>query len=52
MRVVIAEDSVLLREGLARLLGENGFRRWSTPVRPRTTVSSVIDGRYLDLEDA
>ena len=25
MRVVIAEDSVLLREGLARLLGENGF---------------------------
>ena len=23
MRVVIAEDSVLLREGLARLLGEN-----------------------------
>ncbi len=25
MRVVIAEDSVLLREGLARLLGESGF---------------------------
>ena len=25
MRVVIAEDSVLLREGLARLLGEAGF---------------------------
>jgi DNA-binding NarL/FixJ family response regulator len=25
MRVAIAEDSVLLREGLARLLGENGF---------------------------
>jgi DNA-binding NarL/FixJ family response regulator len=25
VRVVIAEDSVLLREGLARLLGENGF---------------------------
>jgi DNA-binding NarL/FixJ family response regulator len=25
MRVVIAEDSVLLREGLARLLGENGI---------------------------
>jgi DNA-binding NarL/FixJ family response regulator len=25
MRVVIAEDSVLLREGLERLLGENGF---------------------------
>ena len=25
MRVVIAEDGVLLREGLARLLGENGF---------------------------
>jgi DNA-binding NarL/FixJ family response regulator len=26
MRVVIAEDSVLLREGLARLLSESGFR--------------------------
>jgi DNA-binding NarL/FixJ family response regulator len=26
MRVVIAEDSVLLREGLARLLSENGLR--------------------------
>ena len=25
MRVVIAEDSVLLREGLARVLGESGF---------------------------
>jgi DNA-binding NarL/FixJ family response regulator len=25
MRVVIAEDSVLLREGLSRLLGESGF---------------------------
>ncbi|MFL5959967.1 MAG: response regulator [Gaiellaceae bacterium] len=25
MRVVLAEDSVLLREGLARLLGEKGF---------------------------
>ena len=25
MRVAIAEDSVLLREGLARLLGEAGF---------------------------
>jgi DNA-binding NarL/FixJ family response regulator len=25
VRVAIAEDSVLLREGLARLLGENGF---------------------------
>ena len=25
VRVVIAEDSVLLREGLARLLGDNGF---------------------------
>jgi DNA-binding NarL/FixJ family response regulator len=25
MRIVIAEDSVLLREGLARLLGENGM---------------------------
>ena len=25
MRVVIAEDSVLLREGLERLLGENGL---------------------------
>jgi DNA-binding NarL/FixJ family response regulator len=25
MRVVVAEDSVLLREGLIRLLGENGF---------------------------
>ena len=25
MRVVLAEDSVLLREGLARLLAETGF---------------------------
>jgi hypothetical protein len=25
VRVAIAEDSVLLREGLARLLGEAGF---------------------------
>jgi DNA-binding NarL/FixJ family response regulator len=25
MRVILAEDSVLLREGIARLLGENGF---------------------------
>ena len=25
MRVVIAEDSVLLREGISRLLDENGF---------------------------
>ena len=25
MRVVVAEDSVLLREGIARLLGEHGF---------------------------
>ena len=25
MRVAIAEDSVLLREGIARLLGEAGF---------------------------
>ena len=25
MRIVIAEDSVLLREGLERLLGDNGF---------------------------
>ena len=25
MRVVIADDSVLLREGLARVLAENGF---------------------------
>jgi DNA-binding NarL/FixJ family response regulator len=25
MRVIVAEDSVLLREGIVRLLGENGF---------------------------
>ena len=25
MRVAIAEDSVLLRDGLARLLGDSGF---------------------------
>ena len=25
MRVVVAEDSVLLREGIVRLLGEAGF---------------------------
>jgi DNA-binding NarL/FixJ family response regulator len=34
MRVVIAEDSVLLREGLSRLLGESGF----------DVVSAVADG--------
>ena len=25
MRVVIADDAVLLREGIARVLGENGY---------------------------
>jgi DNA-binding NarL/FixJ family response regulator len=34
MRVVIAEDSVLLREGLSRLLGESGF----------DIVAAVADG--------
>ena len=37
MRVVIAEDSVLLREGLARLLDEAGFE----------VVESVADGEQL-----
>ncbi len=37
MRVVIAEDSVLLREGLARLLGEAGFE----------VVDAVGDGEQL-----
>lgn len=37
MRVVIAEDSVLLREGLIRLLGEQGA----------TDVAAVGDGEHL-----
>jgi len=37
MRVVIAEDSVLLREGLVRLLGINGFE----------VVEAVGDGEQL-----
>jgi DNA-binding NarL/FixJ family response regulator len=37
MRVIIAEDSVLLREGIARLLTENGF----------TVVATVEDGEAL-----
>jgi DNA-binding NarL/FixJ family response regulator len=35
VRVVLAEDSVLLREGIARLLGEEGFEvvgQWGTAV--------------------
>jgi DNA-binding NarL/FixJ family response regulator len=40
MRVVIAEDSVLFREGLARVLAENGFE----------VVAQVGDA--LDLRDA
>jgi len=37
MRVVIAEDSVLLREGLSRLLGESGF----------DVVAAVPDGELV-----
>jgi DNA-binding NarL/FixJ family response regulator len=37
MRVVIAEDSVLLREGLTRLLGESGF----------DVVAAVPDGELV-----
>jgi hypothetical protein len=37
MRVIIAEDSVLLREGIARLLTENGFN----------VVETVEDGEAL-----
>jgi DNA-binding NarL/FixJ family response regulator len=37
MRVIIAEDSVLLREGIARLLTENGFN----------VVAAVEDGEAL-----
>lgn len=39
MRVVIADDSVLLREGLARLLGEAGIE----------VVASVGDGAALEV---
>jgi DNA-binding NarL/FixJ family response regulator len=43
MRVVIAEDSVLLREGLARLLADGGFE----------VVAAVGDGPALvDAVDA
>jgi DNA-binding NarL/FixJ family response regulator len=37
MRVIIAEDSVLLREGIARLLTESGFN----------VVETVEDGEAL-----
>lgn len=40
MRVVLADDAVLLREGLARLLTENGVE----------VVSSTDDARVLDRE--
>ena len=39
MRVVIADDSVLLREGLARLLAEAGIE----------TVALVGDGEELEV---
>ena len=36
LRVVLADDSVLLREGLARLLEESGFEVAASPATPRT----------------
>jgi DNA-binding NarL/FixJ family response regulator len=45
MRVVIAEDSVLLREGLARLLAESGFDVVAAVPDGETVLRSVDEHR-------
>ena len=45
MRAVIAEDLVLLREGLARLLGERGFDVCATVDNGPALVDAVLEHR-------
>ena len=45
MRAVIAEDLVLLREGLARLLGERGFEVCATVDNGPALVDAVLEHR-------
>ena len=37
MRVVVADDSVLLREGLVRILPKAGLRSSARPAPPRSS---------------
>ena len=48
MRVVIAEDQVLLREGLARLFADGGHQVVST-LGDAATVAEVVDQEKPDL---
>ena len=48
MRVVIAEDQVLLREGLARLFADGGHQVVST-LGDGATVAEVVDQKKPDL---
>ncbi|MDX6676075.1 MAG: hypothetical protein QOE31_127, partial [Solirubrobacteraceae bacterium] len=41
MRVVVADDEVLLREGLSRLLAEVGHEVVATAAEPRELVRQV-----------
>jgi DNA-binding NarL/FixJ family response regulator len=43
MRILIVEDSVLLREGIARLLGESGHEIVGQLVDASTLVTTVVD---------
>lgn len=45
MRVVVAEDSVLLREGLTRLLGESGFEVVAAVADGETALKAVAEHR-------
>ena len=48
MRVALAEDSVLLRDGLARLLGDAGLRR-RRPVRGRRRADAQARSYAVDI---
>ncbi len=48
MRVVIADDSVLLREGLARLLAESGIEVCAT-VPDATMLAEVVETHRPDV---
>jgi DNA-binding NarL/FixJ family response regulator len=43
MRVVLADDSLLFREGLARLLGENGFEVVAVAGDPERLLAEVAE---------
>ena len=45
MRIIIVEDSVLLREGIARLLGESGHEVVGQLVDAATLVAAVAETR-------